>query len=261
MRAAARLERFVINRADRVIFTTAANSDDFAAHYGSATAARFEMVANGCDPAEFDAQRSITADAGGPFVLLHSGSLYAGRTPEPLLKGAAIAISRGDIDPNRFRIRFLGANALRGSDLTSLCQRLGLERVVEFLPRVVREHSVRAMMSASALLLLQPGHTASIPGKLYEYLAAARPILAIAEEGETSALVRRGGGLSLPPNDERAIADALVAIVRRAGDAVNPAPRSLWDGNIGAASIVEILSASIGTEQAASLGTLERQPQ
>jgi glycosyltransferase involved in cell wall biosynthesis len=259
MRAAARLERFVINRADRVVFTTTANAADFAAQYGTAAAARFDVVANGCNPAEFDALRAITPDAAAPFVLLHSGSLYAGRTPEPLFKAAALAISRGDIDPTRFRIRFLGANALRNTDLTALCRQLGLEDVVEFLPRVVRDESVRAMMSASALLLLQPGHTASIPGKLYEYLAAARPILAIAEEGETSALVRRGGGLSVLPGDERAIADSLAAIVRGGRDTLNPAPRNLWDGNIGAASIVDILSASIRPGQATNLRTLEGQ--
>ena len=48
------------------------------------------------------------------------------------------------------------------------------------------------MVDASALLIVQPVTTVSIPAKLYEYMAAGRPILALAEPGgETAELVDR----------------------------------------------------------------------
>ena len=241
VRAAAALERQVIRCADRVVFVAAANRDNFAERYGAAAASKFEVVPNGCDPAEFEALRNTIQTDDGTLVLLHAGSLYAGRTPLPLLKAIAIAIARGGIDPRRFRLRFLGANALQGLDLPGTCRELGLQDIVEFLPRVPRERSLRAMMSASALLLLQPGHTVSVPGKLYEYLAAGRPILAIAEEGETAQIVRTSGaGVSVTPDDEGVIADALIDVLQRAR-ARFELPRELFDGNVGAARIADVL--------------------
>lgn len=247
MRAAARLERFVVRRADRIVFVTAGNRDDFAAHYGEALASKFEAIANGCDPSEFDALRGVAPPPNGPFVLLHAGSLYAGRTPVPLLNGVALAITRGTIDPACLKVRFLGANAMRAVDLPAVCRELGLESVVEFLPRVSRDESLRAMMTASALLLLQPGHTVSVPGKVYEYLATGRPILAIAEEGEISELMKRSGtGVFVRPDDEAGIADGLAEVMQLASRRLEVPGRELFDGNLGAARIAGILEGVVG---------------
>jgi glycosyltransferase involved in cell wall biosynthesis len=247
MRAAARLERFVVGRADRIVFVAAGNRDAFTAQYGAAAAAKFDVVSNGCDPAEFDALRGIAPPADGPFVLLHAGSLYAGRTPVPLFNAVALAIRRGTIDRARVRVRFLGANAMRAVDLPAVCRQLGIADVVEFLPRVSREESLRAMMRASALLLLQPGHTVSVPGKVYEYLATGRPMLAIAEEGEISELVTRSGaGVFVRPDDEAGIAAALPEVIRMATGAVDLPRRELFDGNLGAARIAGILERVVG---------------
>ena len=193
MRAAARMERFVVRRADHVVFVTEANRQDFSAEYGAGVASKFHMVPNGCDPSEFDRMRHLAAPADGPFVLLHAGSLYAGRTPVPVLNALAAAIRSGAIDPARFRLRFLGGKALGTTDMRDLCRDLGLQDVVEFLPRVRRDESIRAMMTASALLLLQPGHAVSVPGKVYEYLAAGKPILAMPNRA-TSPLCSSGQG-------------------------------------------------------------------
>ncbi len=98
------------------------------------------------------------------------------------------------------------------------------------------------MAAANCLLLLQPGTTVSIPGKLYEYLALGRPILALAEEGETSDLVRASGlGVAVAANDERAILGAIVATIAAKNDLVRPVPRALFDGNAAAGEALEIV--------------------
>jgi glycosyltransferase involved in cell wall biosynthesis len=239
IRGAGVLERFVVSRCDRMVFVASGNRDDFARHYGAATAARFDVVPNGCDPGEFDAIGPLPVDREGPFVLLHAGSLYGGRRlPRPLFDALRAGIAHGVIDPARFRLRFLGAERPRDDEALH-----GLASIVEFLPRVPREQSLRAMMSASALLLLQPGHTVSVPGKVYEYLAARRPILAIAEEGEISALIRRAGaGLAVVPDDVRGIGNALAQITRT--DYVcAPAGREYYDGTVSAARISDLIAA------------------
>jgi glycosyltransferase involved in cell wall biosynthesis len=248
MGAARQLERMVVKRANRIVFVAEGNRDDFAAHYGSAAAAKFRVVPNGCDPGEFDAIQPPDIDSSGPHIMLHAGSLYAGRTPAPVFRALAQAFGDGRIDRQRFRLRFLGSNAA-AADLAGLTRELGIDDVVEFLPRVPRHVSLRAMVSASSLLLLQPGHTVSVPGKVYEYLAAGRPIFALAEESETAYVVRRSGlGVSVPPDDERAIADALTTVIRLGNSPVTRPPREMYDGNIGAASIETMLREVVSSQ-------------
>jgi glycosyltransferase involved in cell wall biosynthesis len=254
-KAAAVLERSVVARADHVVFVAAGNHDDFARHYGASMASRFRVVPNGCDPEEFDEVQRPRIDPDAPFVLLHAGSLYAGRTPKPLFNALATMIHVGTIDRRRFRLRFLGTAALQG-DLAAESRAMGLEDVVEFVPRVPRDESLRAMMSASALLLLQPGHTVSVPGKVYEYLAAGRPILSIAEEGEIEDLIKESGiGVSVPPSDERSIGTALQRVMAMAAAEVPVPRRELFDGTLGAARIVDVLLSAARGEAMPVTGT------
>ncbi len=241
--AARVLENQVIGRADCVLFAARGNHEEFSRHYGEPAAARFHFVSNGCDPSEFEGLAGPSSTA-REFVLLHAGSLYGGRTPVPLLTAAATAIREGALDPGTFRIRFLGSVGMKGLDLQEACRQLGLERVVEFRASVPRAESLAAMASASALLLLQPGHTVSVPGKLFEDLATGRPILAVAEEGEISEIVRSSGvGVSVIPGDDRGLVDALKQVVAMASSDLPRPPRSLYDGNVNAARTVEILDA------------------
>ena len=240
--AARWLEKKVIARADCVLFAARGNKEEFAAHYGQPTAAKFHFVSNGCDPAEFDGLPGPAMD--GEFVLLHAGSLYGGRTPVPLLGAVSAAIREGVLDPASFRIRFLGSVALKGLDLQAVIRDLGLERVVEFRGSVSRAESLAAMASASALLLLQPGHTVSVPGKLFEYLATGRPILAIAEEGEIGEILRASGvGVTVRPKDERGLIEGLRQLVAMGTSKLDRPPRHLFDGNANAASTVDIMDA------------------
>jgi hypothetical protein len=82
-----------------------------------------------------------------------------------------------------------------------------------------------------------------VPGKVYEYLAIGRPILALTEEGETAELVRMSGlGVVVAPYDEEAIEAAVVGMSVAAArlGAVKP-PRHLYDGNLAARKAVAVL--------------------
>jgi glycosyltransferase involved in cell wall biosynthesis len=240
LRLAAVLERSVVKRADRVVFVTRGNREEFARYYGPPTSGKFMLATNGCDPVEFDKLERPQAADSDPFVLLHAGSLYGGRSPETLLRALAAAISNGRIDATRFKLRFLGQNAFQ--EATSLCAQLGLNGVVEFAGRVSRAESLKAMVSSSALLLLQPGHAVSVPGKLYEYFAAGRPVLAVAGEGETATLVRESGvGIVAAPDDAGGLIDGLVAVVEMGRRLVTAPPRETYDGTIGAGRIEQLL--------------------
>jgi glycosyltransferase involved in cell wall biosynthesis len=235
------LERMVIRRADAVLFVTRANLDEFAAHYGAKARSRFHLVPNGCDPSDFEGMAS--APSPSRFVLLHAGTLYAARSPLPLIHAIARAIDRGVLERNRFRLRLLGPTNLL-VDLRAESRRIGLEDVVEIVPRVTLAESQREMVSASALLLVQPGTTVSVPGKAYEYLAAGRPVLALAEEGETADLVRASGiGVSIRPDaGVEAVEAALLQVVEIGSRPYLPPPPALYDGRVHAVAAAGLLA-------------------
>jgi glycosyltransferase involved in cell wall biosynthesis len=239
-RELARLERMVIMRADAVVFVTDGNRRDFEASYGPAVADRFHLIPNGCDPSEFDGL--IPAPPGDRFVLLHAGSLYGGRNPLPLLRALAAAIARGTIDPARFRLRLVGQATVPGVDMDAVAGELGLCGIIEVVPRVPRADSLTEMLSSSALLLVQPTTTVSVPGKVYEYLAAGRPILAMTAEGETADIVRASGnGVVVPADDEDRIQAGLIEVMALAHSRPRAVDPALYDGRIGAARAVSLM--------------------
>jgi hypothetical protein len=98
------------------------------------------------------------------------------------------------------------------------------------------------MLDASALLILQPVTTVSIPAKLYEYMATGRPVLALAEPGgETAELVTRSGaGVAVRADDRNGIALALRALFSGdpASASIDP---SVYDGTLRARDITRVL--------------------
>jgi glycosyltransferase involved in cell wall biosynthesis len=173
--------------------------------------------------------------------LLHAGSLYGARNPAPLLRSLRNAIARGAIEPARVRLRFVGRVGVTG--LHAAVGDLGLEQVVEFASHVPRRVILQEMLDASALLVVQPVTTVSVPAKLYEYMGAGRPVLALAEPGgETAEIIRRyNAGIAVHTEDEGAIERALIALMT-GGDSFAPVNRAAYDGALRAADIGRILA-------------------
>jgi glycosyltransferase involved in cell wall biosynthesis len=233
------LEARVIRNASAVVFTTDAAREEFCEHYGTQVATRFCTIRNGCDVSAFGG--SVARDPDAPFSLLHSGSLYGGRDPRPLIRAIARAVNVGEINRDRFRLIFLGAVELDGIHLEEEINEAGLDGVVSLLPRRPHAESVRMMREAAALLLLQPGTKLSIPGKLYEYLAVGRPILALAHDSETADMITAANaGIVVQPEDEQAIQQAVTSLYR--GDVqLGAADRALFDGDERARELERLL--------------------
>ena len=85
-------------------------------------------------------------------------------------------------------------------------RRLGLAQTIGLVPRAT---SIALQCRASVLLLITSADASQTTGKLFEYLAANRPILALAEN-EAARIVRETNtGVTVPPRDVDAIAAAL----------------------------------------------------
>jgi glycosyltransferase involved in cell wall biosynthesis len=176
--AIARMERFVIERADRVILNTPGTKQLYEERYPGA-AARFSVIPNGYDALNLAPPRD-TAD--GPVTIMHVGHFYGLRQPDRLL--AALAELN---DPS---VEFVQV----GSEFPSLKEYSG--RVpIRVIPSVPREKALELMRSASILYLVQGRvegeRDVAVAAKTYEYLATGLPILADCPPGDNAEMVER----------------------------------------------------------------------
>ncbi len=102
-----------------------------------------------------------------------------------------------------------------------MAQTLGLANIVEFIPPVPRAQAHQYQRDADGLLLITaPGRRSEATSKLFEYIAAGVPILALAQGNAAAEIVQRYQlGLTAPADDPSAIAAALTAFItgQRAG--------------------------------------------
>jgi glycosyltransferase involved in cell wall biosynthesis len=119
----------------------------------------------------------------------------------------------------------------RESHNDALARELGLEDCVVWRGYVPHRDAIEAMREATVLVLIkhvEPRFRGLIPGKLYEYMGAGRPILALVPDSEAADLVRDlGWGEVAPPDDPEAIAAALLRLLERhrAGQLLTAYPR------------------------------------
>jgi len=106
-------------------------------------------------------------------------------------------------------------------------ERAGVTGIVRTVGYLASRDACALQRSADALLLLmadRPGSEDVYPGKIFQYLGAGRPILAMVPEGAAADLVRKtGGGIVVGPSDAPSAARALIEMVR-AKEAGRPVP-------------------------------------
>jgi glycosyltransferase involved in cell wall biosynthesis len=169
---------------------------------------RVVTIANGCD---FDDFAGLEYRPGERFRITHTGSFFGKRSPRPFLE----ALAGTDLD---VVARFVGD--FRSAD-RDWAEGLGLGDRLELYPYVPRRRSLELQRDSEALLLLVPeagGRGRGVlSGKVFEYLAAERPILAaVPPDGAAADLLREtGAAIVAPPDDVKAIRAALVELVER----------------------------------------------
>ena len=178
------------------------------------------VISNGCDFDEFAGLEHTPSDR---LRILHAGFFFGVRSPRPFLEALARLLADRPELREVIEARFVGG--FRTAD-RQWAESLGLGaalRIDGFLPH---DQALAAMKGADALLLLIPragGLGLSVlSGKLFEYLAAERPVLALVPPEGIAADVLRSTGFAriADPDDVGAIRAQLEDLVEawRAGD-------------------------------------------
>ena len=155
---------------------------------------RVLTIANGSDFDDFD---GLEYTPGPRMRITHAGSFFGKRDPRPFLQ----ALHDSELD---IVARFLGD--FRSSD-REWAEGLGLGDRLELIPYAPRATSLALQRDSDALLLLIPDAGGRgkgvLSGKVFEYLAAERPILAaVPPDGAAAELIREtGAGIVAAPDD------------------------------------------------------------
>jgi glycosyltransferase involved in cell wall biosynthesis len=199
------IARLVAHEADAVVTAWDGIADELRAYEPKGS---IDVIPNGAD---FDDFAPLEYRRGERFRITHTGSFFGKRNPRPFLT----AFKESGIDGVA---RFVG-------DLTTpqreWAESLGLGDRLELHPFGSRRRSLEFQRDSDALLLLLPeaGERGApvVPGKIFEYLSAERPILAaIPPDGATAKLIREANaGIVVAPDDVRALREALTALEAR----------------------------------------------
>lgn len=188
------VERKALRNATLVVCTTPGAIEDYRARYPEIPPERFRLIENGYDEEHFAAAQARRNEQDNKFTLLHSGIVYPSeRDPTMLFEALAQLKKQGQINCSQFRL-ILRATA-HDVHIGMMLSQHGIEDLVELAPPVGYRNALSEMLSVDGLLILQAANcNRQVPAKLYEYLRAGRPILALTDAaGDTAAVLRQAG--------------------------------------------------------------------
>jgi len=201
------LERKVIEKADLVLFNVERLKNAYCERYSRVPGEKFVFIPNGIAAHALEDMVPVTKYES--FTLSYTGSLYVGRSPEPVFQAISRLIQEGKTTLEAVRIKLVGhCRTVGGVPTDSLIRKYGLESSVEVCDSLPYSDALQIIRRSHLALLFAPRLPYQIPAKVYDYLGAGVRILAIAEDGGTSDLVcSTGSGRAFSPEDVAGIKD------------------------------------------------------
>lgn len=169
------LEREVLTNADHILVTSPSTKQEFE----GITDRPISVITNGYDLT--DEEQRLERDK--KFSLAHIGSMLGERNPEVLWKVLSELCASNPEFKTSFELKLVGVvsqqvmNSLTKYGLKDHCEKLGY---------VEHQEAIKLQKESQLLLLVEIDRKetrAIIPGKVFEYLLAARPILALGPQG------------------------------------------------------------------------------
>ncbi|WP_432377774.1 glycosyltransferase [Duganella sp. P38] len=205
------IERKTVQHCTLAVCTTPGAVQTYRRRFPELPPERFRLIENGYDEENFaDAMVDAApppagSTAGRPLVLLHSGVIYPSeRDPIPMLDALRALRGQGVISAATLRVvlRATGHDAY----IEQLIAARDLQDMVTVAPHQPYRAALAEMLSVDGLLILQASNcNHQVPAKLYEYLRAGRPILALTDTiGDTAATLRAAGIDTIAPLDSQA---------------------------------------------------------
>jgi colanic acid biosynthesis glycosyl transferase WcaI len=217
LRLVERMELFLYARSDRIVVVTEAFRDNLVSR--GVPAEKIDVVRNGIDLDVFSRDRvpgrarallrSRLGLRDDVLLAAYIGTTGAAHGLDTILDAAALLRERSDV-----HFLILGEGAERKA-LEARARELGLANLSfhDFVPQDDVADYIAAVDVSLVHLRDQPLFRTVIPSKIFEIMAMENPMV-LGVEGESAAIVQEAeAGLCVPPEDPRALADAVVRLV------------------------------------------------
>lgn len=195
-----RLEQSVLQQADKVLAVSPSNLRRLSQ---KADPAKFHVLYNGYDAADMHPPRRQETSEENLFSLVFVGNMKATHNCEALWRALQNSLKEDPRLRKAFRLKFIG---LSHASVQQSLENTGLLEKTDFMGFQSHHIAVRQMQAASVLLFIipdAPDNRGILTGKIFEYLAAGRPILAVGPpDGDAAKLLHEcRAGSMLDRND------------------------------------------------------------
>lgn len=208
-------ERATIEAANVVIGVSPNYSEGIRREY-PAQAHKVVTITNGYDPENF--ADHLSPPPRERLSILYTGEMYFGRDPRPFLDALKELHDSPPPGLPKVGFDFIGRYMPEQCDLPREIASRGLESVTTMSPVIPYKDCLRQSMQADILVLLHfPGFTHGLPAKIFEYLGARRPILALTDHpGDIAWVLKESGVLHrvAPQKNAAAIKTAIVELLQ-----------------------------------------------
>lgn len=199
-----RKEIEVLRNSDKIIVVSSSIKDLFAAKIELGNREKISVISNGFDAADFDFS---VVDNNDSFVITYTGTLADNYNIESFLEALINVVNKHG--SSKIKLQFVGRvsqkyrNIIDNSVLKSICT---------FVGHVDHDSSITYLKNSNALFLAIPDVSQNegiLTGKLFEYLAARKPIIAVGPpHGDASLIINEcAAGKMFSYTDEQSISN------------------------------------------------------
>lgn len=174
----------VLETADKILTVGRGYKEKLLSKSDKINPAKIEIITMGYDERCFIFSSNPPKDE---FVITYTGTIADYYHPEVFLEALKeVKEKNSDI---RFKLRFVG---ILSDGIKSKIHELGLSDILNDVGYVSHDDSIKYLIDSTALLLINPvvsNEDMVIPGKVYEYLAAKKPIINITKKSSDLAWI------------------------------------------------------------------------
>lgn len=203
-----RLETAVVNYADKIVMGTETIATDLIMTYGDVVHSKIAFVSHGFDEADFSGANKCLPENQHCFKIVYTGDIeLMGEGIRPLLYAFRRCVKDRAIETRSWQLQLVGES---GEHVAQWISELKLGNRIQLPGYVSHKEAIAYTLGADVLVAYSWGRNI-IPAKVFEYLRAKKPILALSMEGDalTRLIQDSGAGIVVPLDDEDLIAEAL----------------------------------------------------
>lgn len=206
-------EREVLENADRIITVSGVLKNLFIKKSSSVDSSKIIVIPNGFD--EDDFQTTVNMESSKKeFIISYTGTLADSYKPQVFFY--SLKKITGIFPEIHFKLRFIGNPA---STVIEKAKKISLSENLELISTVSHAESVKYLLKSNILFLVIPeveNDKGILTGKLFEYLAARKPIVCIGpQDGDAANIISEcDAGKTFDRNMEKELSEYLEQMVK-----------------------------------------------